>query len=72
MLEKTSENRQAGVEVTLEMIRAGVGVFDSWEPDHIFDEQGGVAEYAKRELVEALFRIMSLARYPSEREIPKA
>ncbi len=64
-------NGQVGVEVTPEMIKAGLGVFDSWEPDHIFDEQGGVAEYAKRELVEALFRTMSLAQYSNGQENPK-
>ena len=65
------QNGQAGVDVTPEMIESGVSVFDSWEPDHIFDGQGGVAEYAKRELVEALFCTMSLAQYPNGQENPK-
>lgn len=65
------KNRQVGVGVTSEMIEVGVGVFNSWEPDHIFDKQGGVAEYAKKELVEALFRVMSLARCSNEQETLK-
>lgn len=36
------QERQAGVDITPEMIEAGVRVYDCWEPDHIFDEVGGL------------------------------
>lgn len=50
------------IEVTPEMIEAGVAVYDAWEPDHIFDEGGGASEYAKRELVKSLFAALFRAQ----------
>ena len=57
------------IEVTPEMIEAGVDQYEVWEPEHIFDDQGGAADYAKRELVAAVYRAMaSMAKCSSERE----
>lgn len=65
---------QAGaqIESTPEMIAAGVKAYEAWEPDHIFDDQGGAADYAKRELVADIFCVMESARYSNEQETPKA
>ena len=64
--------RQAGAQIksTPEMIEAGVGVYEAWEPNHIFDGQGGAADYAKRDLVADIFRVMALARCSNEEEAP--
>jgi hypothetical protein len=52
--------RQAGaaIEITEEMIEAGVNAYQKWEPDHVFEGIGGVAPYAVRDLVKLVYRAM--------------
>lgn len=51
---------QAGIEVTPAMVDAGKAVYDRWEPEFVWgvDEYGGASDYARRELVEAVYRAM--------------
>ena len=58
-------------EITPEMIEAGLTAYDVWEPDHIFAEQGGAADYAKRELLGSIFRAMGPAQRRNEQEVAK-
>ena len=52
-----SQNQKSHeVEITPEMIEAGVRFYSQWEPGHIFGEEA--SPYAIRELVEGVFREM--------------
>lgn len=54
------DQRQAGasedVQITPEMVEAGVRAYDAWEPEHVFSEVGA-ADYAKRNLVATILRV---------------
>ena len=52
---------QAGIEVTPAMVDAGKAVYDRWEPEFVWgaDEYGGASDYARRELVAAVYRAMA-------------
>jgi hypothetical protein len=56
-----SGSRQAGanIEITEEMVEAGVEVYEEWEPHHVFEGAGGPAAYAIRELVRAVYLAMA-------------
>jgi hypothetical protein len=49
----------AEIEVTDEMVEAGVEVYEEWEPHHVFEGAGGPASYAIRELVKAVYLAMA-------------
>lgn len=51
----TSEDE---IEITPDMIKAGMTAYNCWEPDHVFDDFGGAASYAKRDLVRKIFMAM--------------
>ncbi len=59
-----NRRRQAGaeVEITEEMITAGVGAYEEWEPDHLFPETGSPSPYAIRELALRIYLSMAAAR----------
>jgi hypothetical protein len=42
----TQDHIICDIEITPEMVEAGVNEFDAWESDHVFDEQP-VADYAR-------------------------
>jgi hypothetical protein len=49
----------ANIEITEEMIEAGVEIYEEWEPRHVFEGAGGRAAYAIRELVKAVYLAMA-------------
>jgi hypothetical protein len=64
---------QAGeIEISPAMIDAGVGAYEQWESEHIFDELGGAGLYAARELVISVYRAMAICTGPERLGKPRS
>jgi hypothetical protein len=53
----SDSSKSQEIEITPEMVEAGLRAYEAWEPEHIFSEVGA-AEYAKRDLVVSIFQVL--------------
>ena len=61
------------IEITPEMVEAGVAVYKRWEQENVFDEDGVWGEGNIKELITNVYRVMSfpVAFEKTHREIGK-